>query len=218
MSTRLIVIPRWGGTPDSDWYPWAKRELAAAKPAPFDPVIFADMPHPELPTIAAWVNRVQSLLGSDPDLNANTVLVGHSVGCQAIMRALAGRPAGVRVAGLFFVAAWFSVDAPWEPIMPWIETPIDTGKVREAADKIVVVISDDDHHRKDWRSNRQVWEERVGASVSIVPGADHFNGPAYPALLDILLKEFGGRDRYVHGRSIHGAAVRGTHGRASADG
>ena len=191
MSKRLILIPRWGGMPASDWYPWLERELAAVQPPAFTPVQVAEMPHPELPTIPAWRDRVQTLLGNDAATNACTVLAAHSVGCQAAMRALAAMPAGTKIAGLFFVAGWFATDAPWDALMPWIKTPFDREKVRAAAGKIVVVISDNDHHTHDWRGNRQLWEQRMGAQVVVVSGADHFNGPAYSTIRDTLLDQFG---------------------------
>jgi predicted alpha/beta hydrolase family esterase len=63
---RLIIIPRWSGTPASDWYPWITVELNARQPQPFDPIVAAAMPNPGLPTISSWVRRVRELLGDDP--------------------------------------------------------------------------------------------------------------------------------------------------------
>ena len=191
MSKRLVLVPRWGGTPQSDWYPWLESELAASPNRSFDPVVVAEMPHPELPTIEEWVPRVQSLIGSNPAQAGRTVIAAHSVGCQAVMRALSGMPSGIHVAGLFFVAGWFSTDAPWPSLMPWIETPLDLAKVKAAAGPMVVVISDNDHHRRDWRANRQVWEDKMGARVVLVPGADHFNGQQYPEIWQALRDHFG---------------------------
>jgi len=196
MSKRLILIPRWAGTPKSDWYPWLERELAKSPARSFDPVVMAAMPHPELPTIEEWVPRVQSLVGSEPELAARTVVAAHSVGCQAVLRALAGMSSGTRVDGLLFVAGWFHTDEPWPSLMPWIETPLDLAKVKAAAGKIVVVISDNDHHRSDWRSNRLEWEDRLGAAVVLVSGADHFNGVQYPEILQSLAA-FAGKEDHV---------------------
>lgn len=190
MAKRLIVIPRWSGTSQSDWYPWLQHELAGAHRGVFDPVVVADMPHPELPMVDIWVHQVQKLVGSDPLVAAQTVMAADSVGCQAVMRALAAEPSGVRVAGVFFVAGWFRTDAPWDTLWPWIEPAVDTERVRAAVGKTVVVISDNDHHTHDWRGNRQLWEQRLGAQVIVVPGADHFNGQQYPDVLLALLDNF----------------------------
>ena len=191
MNKRLIVIPRWAGTPASDWYPWLKQKLETMQPQPFDPVLIAAMPNPDLPTIPAWGGRVKELLGSDPEQIAETVIVGHSVGCQAVLRTLAELPAGVQIGGVLCVAGWFWTDAPWDSLMPWIKTPVDLDRVRSAAgQRLVVMMSTNDMHTSDWRANRSAWQERLEAEVIIVPGANHFNGEQYPEILQTLLDHF----------------------------
>lgn len=194
MSQRLIIIPRWSGTPASDWYPWITAELAAMQPRRFDPAAAMVMPNPGLPTIPAWTGRVRALLGDDPAELARTVIVGHSVGCQAVLRALAELPEGVHVAGALCVAGWFWTDAPWDSLLPWIETPFDLAHARQAAgNRIVVIMSDNDPHTSDWRANTAAWQQRLGAEVVLVPGGQHFNGPRYPIILQTLLDHFGGQ-------------------------
>ena len=191
MNKRLIVIPRWAGTPKSDWYPWIQRTLEAMQPQPFDPVVIADMPNPDQPTISAWVGRVKELLGADAEQIAQTIIVGHSVGCQAVLRALAGQPQDVQVGGVLCVAGWFWTDAPWDSLMPWIKTPIDLERVRSViGQKLVVMISTNDMHTADWQANRRAWQERLDAEVIIVPGANHFNGEQYPEILQALVDTF----------------------------
>lgn len=191
MGKRLIVIPRWAGGPGNDWYPWLRRELEALPSQPFAPVVTAAMPDPGEPTIAAWVDRVRQLLGTDPAEIARTVLVGHSVGCQAALRALAELPEGAHVDGVLCVAGWFWTDAPWDSLSPWIETPFDLVRVKSAAGRrIVVMMSDNDPHTSDWRANDAAWRDRLGASVVVVPGVRHFNGERYPIVLQTLLDQF----------------------------
>ena len=190
MSKRLILIPRWAGTSQSDWYPWLRAELQTDEQRTFDPIILADMPHPELPVIDAWVSRIKTLIGPELPAASNTIVAAHSVGCQAVLRALAELPSS-GVAGLFLVAPWFTIDAPWDAIRPWIDVPFDLKAARARAGKVIAVMSDNDRHRKDWRANRQSWEERLGAEVVLVPGASHFNDEQYPALLQMLLAHFG---------------------------
>ncbi len=188
---RLIVIPRWSGTPASDWYPWITSELNAFQPRPFDPVVVAAMPDPDEPTIPAWVGRVRQLLGDDPDEIARTVMVGHSVGCQAILRALAELPESVHVNGVLCVAGWLWTDEPWDSLIPWIETPFFLARTQDAVGRrIVVMMSDNDPYTFDWRAHRSAWQERLGASVAMVSGVEHFNGEQYPVILQTLLGHF----------------------------
>jgi len=186
---RLCIIPRWGGGPDHDYYPWLRRELAAT--GRFAEVLSPEMPTPGEPSLTAWPARVAEVVGADPDARARTVLLGHSVGCQAVLRYLAGLPAGARVAGALLVAGWFTVDRPWPTIRPWIEAPLDLDAARAACPRLVVLLSDNDPFTADHAANRAAWEARLGAEVRLAPGAQHFNGAEEPAVLATLLERFG---------------------------
>jgi predicted alpha/beta hydrolase family esterase len=190
MSKRLIVVPRWAGVPESDWYPWLERELETATPKPFDSVIVADMPDPREPTIAAWVQHVHALLGDDPAEIADTMFVAHSVGCQAVLRALAELPDGVHVHGVMCVAGWFWTDSPWASLKLWIDTPFDVERAKGASGRVVVLMSDNDPHTSDWRANTAAWQDKLNASAVLVPGVAHFNGSQYPIILQTLLDRF----------------------------
>lgn len=185
---RLCIIPRWGGGPDHDYYPWLRRELAAR--GRFAEVISPEMPNPGEPTVTAWPARIAEALGDDPQVLARTVVLGHSVGCQAVLRYLAALPAGTRIAGALLVAAWFWVDRPWPTIVPWMEAPLDLAAARAACPRFVALISDDDPFTSDHEGNRRALEERLGARVRLAPGGKHFNAAEEPAVLSALLDGF----------------------------
>ena len=147
----------------------------------------AEMPNPNLPTITAWTSRISELIGDDPEVISRTVLVGHSVGCQAVLRYLEGLPKNVHVQGVLCVAGWFSVDEPWDAIRPWIDTPIDFDHVRAAANKTAVLLSDNDPFTSDWQANRKLWEQRLDADVSILPGARHIKDKQRDEILQAVL-------------------------------
>jgi predicted alpha/beta hydrolase family esterase len=181
---RVIVVPRWGGTPSDDWYPWLRAELGE------DAVEVLDMPEPGRPTIPAWTEAVSTALGDDPYALAQTMLVGHSVGAQAAMRALAALAPGRSVARLVCVAGWFTVDAPWDDLRPWIETPIDDAAVAEGAQRIRVLLSTNDPYTSDAEANAHAWRERLEAEVVIVPEARHFNAAQEPVVLEQVRELF----------------------------
>jgi predicted alpha/beta hydrolase family esterase len=183
---RVLIVPRWGAREQDDWYPWIRAELAGS--SSFAPVIVGDMPDPDEPTIAGWRARIAELAGSDVANLADTVLVGHSVGCQAVLHFLAGLPDSTRVAGTLCVAGWWSVDEPWESIRPWIEDSPDPRRVRASCGELRVLLSDDDPFTADITANARLWQERLGAAVEVVPGAGHFNRPEEPRVLVELLR------------------------------
>lgn len=184
MERTLFIVPRWGGKPESDFYPWLQSELAQP-PALFSRVRPLAMPEPETPVPAAWTGAIAEAVGSRPA--PGTVLMAHSVGCQAVLRYLASLPAGEAVEGALLVAAWWSVDKPWETLLPWQDLArVDLARVRSAVRRLVVLLSDNDQFTAGYQENGRLWQERLGAHVVLVPGARHFNDSPQPAVLEAL--------------------------------
>jgi predicted alpha/beta hydrolase family esterase len=146
------------------------------------------MPDPDEPTIAGWRARIADLAGSDEATLADTILVGHSVGCQAVLHFLAGLPDPAKVRGTLCVAGWWSVDEPWETIRPWIENTPDPRRVLASCGELHVLLSDNDPFTADVAANERLWQERLGVVVEVVPAAGHFNRSAEPRVLAELVR------------------------------
>src|SRR3972149_7057895 len=110
---RVFIVHRWGGSPTADWYPWLKKELEKKGFVVFVP----EMPTPDAPKIKSWVETLRKAVGS-PD--KDTYLVGHSIGCQTILRYLETLRLNERVGGVVFVPEMPTPDAP--KIKSWVET------------------------------------------------------------------------------------------------
>src|SRR3989338_6312903 len=90
-----IIVHGWEGSSQSDWMPWAKAALEQEGIK----VVVPDMPHTEAPEISEWVEYLKSIVEA-PD--KDTYFIGHSIGCQAILRYLETLTAPV--GGAIFVA------------------------------------------------------------------------------------------------------------------
>jgi predicted alpha/beta hydrolase family esterase len=130
------------------------------------------MPHTDEPTIDDWVNMLAVAVGT-PD--ADTHFVGHSIGCQTVMRYLAGLSAKTNVGKLVLVTPWFGLMnlEPGEDIIakPWLETPIDTDKVQRSASNILALFSDDDPVVP--KDNVDMFRERLSARIVILHAKGH---------------------------------------------
>ena len=179
----VYVIPRWAGSSQSDWYPWLKQQLEAADQE--DHCHYAvhplDMPDWSVPTLEQATTYLAELLPPERLAREQVYLVGHSVGCLAILHYLSqlcpatnGQP---RVAGVLCVAGWFSIDNPWQDILNWIDAPVNYECARRAIpeDKLIVLLSDDDPYTTGYQQNQKLWLERLRARVHILAGRQHFS-------------------------------------------
>ncbi len=164
---RIIIVHRWSGGPNDDWRPWLKAELEKIG---YD-VSVPEMPDTDEPVIEKWVNRLAEVVGV-PD--ADTYFIGHSIGCQAILRYVETieQPIG----GALFVAGWFNLenleDEETEAVAkPWIETPINSSKIKTVLPKSTLIISDNDPYGA-FEENKQKFGE-LGSTVVVLHEAGH---------------------------------------------
>ncbi|MBI1972620.1 alpha/beta hydrolase, partial [Candidatus Woesearchaeota archaeon] len=133
-----VLIHRWDGNPGADWYPWLKKELEMKN----FKVIVPSMPNTTEPKIEEWVSHLKKIV---PNPDKNTYFIGHSMGCQTIMRYLETLP-HVKVGGIIFVAGWFYLknlenDEVEQIAKPWLTTPIALSKIEGITNKITVFLS-----------------------------------------------------------------------------
>src|SRR3989338_2892141 len=102
MKKRVFIVHMWDGRPTDGWYGWLKKELEQRGFKVYVPA----MPKTSAPKIKPWIAHLSKIVGP-PD--KNTFFVGHSIGCQTILRYLETLPPNTRVGGAVFVAGWFTL-------------------------------------------------------------------------------------------------------------
>ncbi len=174
---RAIIIHGWGGSPKGGWIPWLKKELESHG---FQ-VITPQMPHTDFPTIAEWVPYLTKIVG-EPD--KETYLIGHSIGCQTILRYL--ESIDEKIGGAVFVAGWLTLselDTPEEKEIAklWVEIPIDFEKIKPKS-KFISIFSDDDPYvpEENWTKFEDLGD------VIIEDGLGHIEGVTSSILTSVL--------------------------------
>src|SRR5450756_1380962 len=99
MKKRVIIVHGWGGSPTADWIGWAAQ---AFREKGYE-VITPEMPYTDNPVIEKWVDHLKSAAGA---VDENTYFIGHSIGCQTIMRFI--ETIDAKTDGAIFVAGWFN--------------------------------------------------------------------------------------------------------------
>lgn len=164
---RVILVHGWSGSPTEHWFPWIKSELEKKGynvDAPF-------MRTHNEPVIEEWISHLEEMAGN---YDENTVFVGHSIGCQAILRFI--EKAGKKARGAVFVAGWFdleNMETLEEEVIarPWIETSVDLERMRELLPKSSLIISDNDPYGA-FEFNKMKFAE-LGSKIVVIHNAGH---------------------------------------------
>jgi predicted alpha/beta hydrolase family esterase len=170
MKIRIILVHGWGGSSRNDWFPWMKKSLG--KLGFF--VEIPDMPDTDNPKIERWVPYLQKIIG---EYDKNTYLLGHSIGCQTILRCLEQKSDGKKIGGAVFVAPWLNLDgleSDEERFIssPWVTVPIDFEKVKAHCQKFVCIFSDDDPFVS--KDNWKVFSKELDSENLIKSHKGHF--------------------------------------------
>jgi len=164
---RVFIIHGWGGHSQEGWLAWLGDQLRSRD---FE-VRVPDMPDTNAPQIEQWASYLEEIVGQPDD---QTYFVGHSVGCQAILRYIASLE--VVVGGMVLVAPWVRLPNLFEEekeiAKPWLEEPIDFARIRSHGGTIVALMSDDDEDAPV--EDADVFKKELNATVMVLSGRGHF--------------------------------------------
>lgn len=164
---RAIIVHCWEGYPKYCWYPWVKEEL---KKKGFQVEVPA-FPETELPQMDKWVPKLKQAVGRPDD---ELYLIGHSIGCVAILRYLETLNENQKIGGVVLVAG-FTQNVGFDEIQSFFETPINLEKVKSGSKKGFVAIYSDNDPYVDLKY-ADIFKRELGAEVIIKHGAKHFSG------------------------------------------
>jgi hypothetical protein len=187
---RVFIIHGWGGTPNGDWYGWLKEKL---KKEGFDAKC-PEMPNTFNPKIDEWVSYLSKSVGNADE---DTYFIGHSIGCQAIMRYLETLPNDTRIGGVIFVAGWIHLtDETWdedytpEIAEPWLKKPINLAKIRKHSPRFIDIASDNDPYVP--LDDKDIFQKKLGAEIIVLHNKGHISGEDgikdFPLLVKKLLE------------------------------
>ncbi len=178
MKDRAFIIHGYLGYPEEAWQPWLRAELERRGYE----VALPKMPHPDRPTLEEWIAFIADLVGQ-PD--RKTVLIGHSIGAQAVLRYLetlggTGRSLGRTVLIASNYPSGMSPESAQERsggdviLLPWLTTPVDPAKVKEAMGTCTVILSDNDPYIP-FEEAKAAFQANLGCTIVVEPGKGHFN-------------------------------------------
>ena len=188
---KVIIIHGWGGTTTESWFPWLKKELENKK----FKVDIPAMPNPDSPKIKEWVDKLNKII----KLNEETYLIGHSIGCQAILRFLDVLKTEQKIKAIILVAPWLTLknleEGEEEIAKEWVETPLNFEKIKKHSEKFVLIYSSTDPYPGS--EDLTILRKKLDALSINLGDRGHINGEygvfELPELLDIIGEIEGGK-------------------------
>ena len=169
MKKRAYIIHGWGMNSDMPWIKWLEAEL----PKKNVEVHAFDMPDSGEPTIEKWVGYLKENV---PEMDEHTYFIGHSIGCQIILRFLEKSHKHLRIGGCIFVAPWLDLigleNEELKIAHPWIHNKIDFERVKDHVNKIICIFSNNDPYVSEEEIKK--FEERLDAKIIIKKNENHF--------------------------------------------
>ena len=169
---KIFIIHCWDGTKDDGWYPWLDKNLSNDHNIAYR----FNMPDTSNPEINKWVSFLNEQVGT---LDNNTYFVGHSIGCQTILRYLQTKDV-CNIGGILFVAPWLDLldfaisdEESYNTAKPWLTTPIDFEKIKRFTNNIHCIFSDDDYFVSLDQKNK--FEKLLNAKTLVVSGKGHIS-------------------------------------------
>ncbi|MEG9476425.1 RBBP9/YdeN family alpha/beta hydrolase [Mannheimia indoligenes] len=94
---QVYIVHGYTANADKHWFPWLEQQLGEIG------VICErlNMPNSENPSLDGWLNHLEQ----NVELNDQTIFVGHSLGCIAILNFLAKKYASIK--GAVFVSGFY---------------------------------------------------------------------------------------------------------------
>ena len=177
---RVFIIHGYTGYPDKNWFPWLKTELEKLEIE----VSVPTMPKTNSPKLEEWLSHLQDII-INPD--AQTYLVGHSLGCPTILRYLESLNENQKVGGALLVAG-FAEPLPHLPELDsFTENTWNDAYIKTRTKKLTIINSDDDEAVPFF--NAEHVRDRFGAKLVTVHEAGHINEKSGYTKVPFVLNE-----------------------------
>ena len=169
---RIFIIHCWDGTKDDGWYPWLDKELSNEN----NKVYRFNMPNTGKPNIEEWVSFLDKKVKK---LDENTYFIGHSIGCQTIMRYLQTKEIN-KIGGILFVSPWLNLldyaiedEESYLIAKPWLTEKINFEKIKQFTNNINCIFSSNDYYVS--LEEKSKFEKLLNSNTIVVNDKGHIS-------------------------------------------
>ena len=141
--------------------------LAQRPREPGEQVFYPQLPDPDRPALAAWLDLIEAELGM---MQGERVVVAHSLACAAWFHLAAGRD-DPPVSRVLLVSPPGPAQFSWDVIAGFAPGSLDLARLKLAVTTPRLVCSDDDPYCPEGAA--EVFGRPLGCDVDLLTGAGH---------------------------------------------
>lgn len=181
LKTKFVLIHGYKGGAEKNFFPWLKNELKKRGYEVFCP----NLPNPFQPKISEQINYILNNF----EIDENTVLVGHSLGCAVILKLLENFKRKVKKVVLVAPSLRFKFkDKKSRPFLKkafgW---QLDLAKIKDKTDNFVI-LADLKDHIIFIEDTREIANHLGAKNVEVVARKAHFCSKQEPHILKETLE------------------------------
>lgn len=177
----IYIIHGYTASKKSNWFPWLKEKLEDKKVK----VSVPDMPDSKNPYCKQWLHHLSSVVS---EINENTIFIGHSLGCIAIIRFLLEK--NIKINGAIFVSGFIDenpMSENTEGLQSFFSDPLDIERLKYPIPNRVAITAADDDIVPSAATKKMA--EKINAKLMELNSGKHFIDRDGYTQFPILLKE-----------------------------
>ncbi|NOW04677.1 RBBP9/YdeN family alpha/beta hydrolase [Clostridium beijerinckii] len=186
-STNIYVIHGYTSSSKSEWFPWLKEQFKDSSIK----VSVPDMPDSGDPHLEPWLNHLHKCI---MDIDENTILIGHSLGCITVLHYILEK--NVRIKGAILVSGFINknpMDEQTEGLQEFVDSPLDVARIKSLIPKRIAITAIDDDIVPTEATQKLAKE--LDANLIILESGKHFIArdgyTKFPVLLNEIKKLIG---------------------------
>ena len=180
MACNAFIIHGAYGNPKENWFSWLKDELTKSGHNAYVP----KFPTPKNQTLENWQKAFENY---KKDLNENSILIGHSLGCAFILNLLEKENKKIKAA--FLVAAYYKfIDNDYfDTISKTFMHDFRWELIKKNCENFFIYHSDNDMYQPVSMAHELT--KNLNAKLKIIRNAGHFNQKSGYVEFEILLED-----------------------------
>ncbi|MZK52199.1 RBBP9/YdeN family alpha/beta hydrolase [Clostridium beijerinckii] len=183
-STNIYVVHGYTSSSKSEWFPWLKEQFKDSSIK----VNVPDIPDSGDPHLEAWLKHLHKCI---MDIDENTILIGHSLGCITVLRYILEK--NIKIKGAILVSGFINknpMEEQTEGIQEFVDSPLNVAKIKTLIPKRIVITATDDDIVPTEATQKLA--EELDANLIILESGKHFidrdGYTKFPVLLNEIKK------------------------------